>query len=197
MYEKLRKIDVSKHVKKKGNLDYLPWAYAWDYLIQNAEAPVEYHVRKFGESHEPWLRTANGGMVYVQVSVGETTRKVWLPIMDHRNNAILAEKITARDINDTIQRALVKAIAMHGLGINLYMGEEFKEEKSGSVKAVIHEDVRCPDCDSAMALVPAGTSKKTGKPYPEFYSCSSRDCHKTMRTDEVVHPEITSDDIPF
>jgi hypothetical protein len=42
--------------------------------------------------------------------------------LDSRNQPIVAP--TAFDINTSIQRCLVKAIALHGLGLNVYAGED-------------------------------------------------------------------------
>ena len=47
--------------------------------------------------------------------------------MDFRNNAIHIDKITATDVNKTIQRSTAKAIAMHGLGLSLWTGEDVPE----------------------------------------------------------------------
>jgi hypothetical protein len=47
--------------------------------------------------------------------------------MDFRNNAIPIEKVTAMDVNKTIQRSTAKAIAMHGLGLSLWTGEDIPE----------------------------------------------------------------------
>jgi hypothetical protein len=51
----------------------------------------------------------------------------YLPIMDFRNNAIAIEKVTSTDVNKTIQRSTAKAIAMHGLGLALWTGEDVPE----------------------------------------------------------------------
>lgn len=37
----------------------------------------------------------------------------------------------------------------------------------------------CPKCSGNIKLVPAGISKRTGKPYSEFYACENRDCDFT------------------
>lgn len=34
----------------------------------------------------------------------------------------------------------------------------------------------CPTCNSAIKIIPAGISKKTGKPYNSFQACSNREC---------------------
>jgi hypothetical protein len=51
-----------------------------------------------------------------------------LPVLDHRNQPIASPN--AFDFNSAQMRALVKAIAMHGVGIGLYLG---------GVKTVLNE----------------------------------------------------------
>jgi hypothetical protein len=48
-----------------------------------------------------------------------------LPVMDHRNKAI--QKPNAFEVNTAMQRCLVKAIALHGLGLYIYAGEDLPE----------------------------------------------------------------------
>ena len=41
--------------------------------------------------------------------------------------------------------------------------------------------IQCPYCQATIKHIPAGISKKTGKQYSEFWSCSSMDCDFTWR----------------
>ncbi len=45
----------------------------------------------------------------------------------------------------------------------------------------IQPPTRCPKCDSAIKVVPSGISKRTGKPYSSFMSCTNRECEYTAR----------------
>ena len=47
------------------------------------------------------------------------------PVLDGKNRPIFEP--TAFDINTSIQRCLVKAIALHGLGLYIYAGEDLPE----------------------------------------------------------------------
>ena len=68
--------------------------------------------------------------VHCTVEIGEVSRSMWLPVMDHRNRAITDPD--AREISDNKMRALVKCIALYGLGHYLYSGEDLpSEEKTG------------------------------------------------------------------
>jgi hypothetical protein len=49
---------------------------------------------------------------------------------------------------------------------------------------------KCPKCGGEMKLVPAGLSKKTGKPYQEFYSCKKWECGGTAKSPQTsVNPQ--------
>jgi hypothetical protein len=53
-----------------------------------------------------------------------------LPVMDHRNKSITIDKLCSFEVNKSIQRATVKAIAMHGLGLSLWTGEDIPSQPS-------------------------------------------------------------------
>lgn len=79
-----------------------------------------------------------------------------LPIMTPSNKAIALEDIDAMNLNKTIQRSMTKAIAMQGLGMYIYAGEDLPEqlsadekEEAAALKAKL--DKLCP----AMKKLPA------------------------------------------
>jgi hypothetical protein len=113
-YIALSRKDVSKGVERKGNLDYLSWAYAWNALVEEYPDSTYY----FGE---PVTFPDGSIMVKAGVTVRDITHEMQLPVMDHRNKAI--QSPNARDISDAQMRCLVKSIAMHGVGIGLYLGD--------------------------------------------------------------------------
>ena len=113
-YVALSRKDVSKGVERKGNLDYLSWAYAWNALVEEYPDSTYY----FGE---PSTFPDGSVMVRAGVTVDGLTHEMTLPVMDHRNKAI--QNPNARDISDAQMRCFVKAIAMHGVGIGLYLGD--------------------------------------------------------------------------
>lgn len=113
-YIALSRKDVSKGVERKGNLDYLSWAYAWNALVEEYPDSTYY----FGE---PTTFPDGSVMVRAGVTVRDITHEMQLPVMDHRNKAI--QNPNARDISDAQMRCFVKSIAMHGVGIGLYLGD--------------------------------------------------------------------------
>ena len=120
-YEELRKIDVSAKIEKKNNLSYLSWAWAVDVLLQqDASATWEYQEpKKFGETV----------MVFCSVTAFNKTMTAQLPVMDFRNKAIPNPDAFA--VNTAMQRCLAKAIALHGLGLYIYAGEDLPEDDNG------------------------------------------------------------------
>ena len=113
-WKKLSRIDVSHGIERKGNLDYLSWAVAWSSLMDEFPDSTYY----FGE---PITLPDGTMMVRAGVTVEGTTHEMQLPVLDHRNKPIAVPN--AFDFNSAQMRCLVKAIAMHGVGVSLYLGK--------------------------------------------------------------------------
>lgn len=122
-FEELYALNVNGKTEKKGNLTYLSWAWAWA-EFKKAYPDASYKVERFDGTY----CTGNeklGYMVSTAVTAGEQTYEMWLPIMDSRNNTILQPKMT--EVNKTIMRCLTKNLAMFGLGLYIYAGEDLPE----------------------------------------------------------------------
>ena len=118
-FRRLFEIDVAKYVEKKGQFDYLSWPYAVAQL-RLADPQAQWEVKRFNGL--PYLVTDLGVFVEVAVTVQGVTLSQIHPVLDAKNRPILAP--TSFDINTSIQRCLVKAIALHGLGLSIYAGED-------------------------------------------------------------------------
>ncbi len=123
-WKTLSAIDCSKHVEKKGNLSYLSWAWAWQTLM-------EHYPDSTYTFSDPMTLCGETVEVSVSVSVKGITHTMWLPVMDNRNKSIVNP--TSRDISDARMRCLVKCIAMFGLGIYLYAGEDLPQAVQNAV----------------------------------------------------------------
>ena len=139
VYETLSAISVREKIERKGNLDYLSWANAWAMLkavYPNAQRKVYEH------DHTGFNYFTDGKSAYVKVGiiVNELEHIDYLPVMDFRNNAIPIEKVTAMDVNKTIQRSTAKAIAMHGLGLSLWTGEDIPEMTTASAPTKVEAE---------------------------------------------------------
>ncbi len=108
----LSAINVNDHVEKKGGFSYLSWPYAVSQL-RLADPAATWEVRRFDGL--PFLQTEAGFFVEVAVTVQGICLSQIHPVLDGRNRPMQAP--TAFDINTSIQRCLVKAIALHGLGL--------------------------------------------------------------------------------
>jgi hypothetical protein len=118
-FARLNSINVSEHIEKKGNFNYLSWPFAVQQLRQ-ADVTATWLVVRFDGL--PYLKTEAGFFVEVAVTVQGVTLSQIHPVLDARNNPI--EMPNAFEINSSIQRCLVKSIALHGLGLSVYAGED-------------------------------------------------------------------------
>lgn len=145
-FETLNAIDVNDKTEKKSNgsteLTYLSWAWAWQEL-KNKYPDATYEIEKF-ENNLPYIYDEETGyMVFTKVTIEGITHEMWLPVMDGANKAMKAKPYTYKtkygdksveaatmfDINKTIMRCLTKNLAMFGLGLYIYAGEDLPEDK--------------------------------------------------------------------
>jgi len=114
--------NVNNHTEKKNGLTYLSWAWAWAEALK-ADANATYKVEMFGDK---CFMDINGtAMVFVTVTMFAKSMTCQLPVMDYRNKAI--PKPDAFAVNTAIMRCMTKALALHGLGLYLYSGEDVPE----------------------------------------------------------------------
>ena len=117
-FNELRSINVNEHIEKKNGLSYLSWAWAVDQLLQrDSEATWSYgQPVRFGETL----------MVFCTVKAFGKEMTAQLPVMNYRNQAI--PNPDAMAVNTAMQRCLAKAIALHGIGLYIYAGEDIPQE---------------------------------------------------------------------
>lgn len=143
VFDRLFAVDVSEHIEKKDtgkgqSLSYLSWSYAWA-NVKKRYPTANYEICKFGEKQTPYVYDEKTGyMVFTKVTIEGVTHEMWLPVMDNRNEAMLdhqrkiqyknytatVEAATMFEINKTIMRCLTKNLAMFGLGLYIYAGED-------------------------------------------------------------------------
>lgn len=125
VFEVLNSINVNDKTEKKGKLTYLSWAWAWGELKKNyPSANYRVYENELGYNYFTDGRTA---WVKVGVTVEGLEHIEYLPVMDNMNRSITLDKVTSFNVNTSIQRALTKAIARHGLGLYIYAGEDLPE----------------------------------------------------------------------
>ncbi len=125
VFSTLNAINANEHVEKKGNLSYLSWAWCWK-LVKSHYPTASYTIY---ESPDGWNYFTDGRSCWVKVGVTiEGLEHIeYLPIMDARNQSIPFDAIRSTDVNKSIQRALTKACARHGLGLYIYAGEDLPD----------------------------------------------------------------------
>jgi len=135
-FSTLNAINVRDKVETKGKVEYLSWAFAWQMLkeIYPTAQRVVYENPMTGLNFFTDGKTA---YVKVGIAVDGIEHIDYLPVMDFRNASIPLEKITSMDVNKTIQRSTAKAIALHGLGLALWTGEDLPE----AVTQVVEKEV--------------------------------------------------------
>lgn len=156
LFEKFVQLNVNDKTEKKNDLTYLSWAWAWQETLKicpTATYEIKHFVDKDGVSrcyqYDPLL----GYMVFTSVTINGLTREMWLPVMDGANKAMLdhpyeyivgkgdkqykkkVEQATMFDVNKTIMRCLTKNLAMFGLGIYIYAGEDTPKEIEDPITA--------------------------------------------------------------
>ncbi|MEH7216962.1 DUF1071 domain-containing protein [Bacillus toyonensis] len=129
-FSKLAQIDCSEHVEKKGRFSYLSWAWAVKKL-REVDPTATWEVKRF--DGVPYLKTDCGYFVEVEVTVQGLPLSQIHPILNNQNKPIAEPN--SFDINTSIQRCLVKAIALHGLGLYIYAGEDLPEIQEDPVSS--------------------------------------------------------------
>ena len=175
-FKKLYEINVNDKTETKEGLTYLSWAWAW--AIVKLECPdATYNIKRF-ENGLPYVYDANTGyMVFTDVTIDGTTHEMWLPVMDSHNRAMKSEPYTITtkygkeirveaatmfDINKTIMRCLVKNLAVFGLGLYIYAGQDLPDvdmsddEKKAEIKRLIQQT----GTDTVKYLAAMGTKFK-------------------------------------
>jgi hypothetical protein len=180
VFETLNKIDVKSKVEKKKNLTYLSWAWAW------AEVKKKYPLATYeifkDEQNKPYIYDEKlGYMCFTKVTIEDETLEMWLPVMDGANKAMKdlgytyttkfgdkkVEPASMFDINKTIMRCLVKNLAMFGMALYIYAGEDLPEE---------------PEKDCIKLLNDCKDLKELGNVYTSL-TTSQKVTHETLKNE--------------
>ena len=147
MFNALYSLDLNDKLEKRDDndkLSYLSWANAWA-EFKSAYPSATYRIIKNPSTNLPYFSDPNIGIiVYTEVSCDGVSHEMWLPVMNGANKAMketpytyqvwdsykkqyvekTVQAATMFDINKTIMRCLVKNLAMFGLGLYVYAGED-------------------------------------------------------------------------
>ena len=166
----LSAIDVNDKTEEKGSMTYLPWAWAWGKLKEHyPEATFKKHIH----DGMAYIKDEKGNaFVEVTVTVEGISATELYPVTDYKNNAI--SNPDAFQVNTALQRALVKAIAYHGLGHYIYAGEDLPQidgetpQSEGKAKEVV---------DPIQEATP--TPPPPTEPTPDVVSAENGEVKKT------------------
>ena len=183
VFETLFEVNVNDHVEKKKDLSYLSWPYAWA-EVKKRYPKANYKIHQFGDKQLPYVYDEGiGFMVFTSVTIEDVTHTMWLPVMDSSNKAMKAEgytydtkykknisvePATMFDINKAIMRCLVKNLAIFGLGLYIYSGEDLpaaEVEKISARDATILKNVvkSLDDADKLYSMLLQRYSVKSFK----------------------------------
>ena len=148
VFETLNTINVNEHTEIKdtgtAKLTYLSWPWAWA-EVKKIYPDATYNILRFDNNLPYVYDEKTGYMVFTTVTIEGQTHEMWLSVMDGRNYAMKNEPYIVKtknrtytiqpasmtDINKTIMRCLVKNLAMFGLGLYIYAGEDLPEGEEG------------------------------------------------------------------
>lgn len=179
-FDILNAVNVNEHTETKDTgkvkLTYLSWAWAWS-EVKKRFPDAQYEIIKFNGL--PYVFDERTGfMVYTTVTIEGITHEMWLPVMDGNNRAMLdhayevktkfstftVQPATMFDVNKAIMRCLTKNLAMFGLGLYIYAGEDLPEDaeeviatpapkKSKATKAETDEEAQQKAREAYQALI--------------------------------------------
>lgn len=129
MIKSLLELNVQDHVEKKNGLTYLSWAWAWAEALK-ADPTATFHVDTFQRADGttvPFMDINGTAMVWVRTTLFGKEMTCFLPVMDHRNKPI--QNPDSFQVNTAIMRCMTKCLALHGLGLYIYAGEDLPEQE--------------------------------------------------------------------
>lgn len=203
--KKLKHLDVNSKTEKKNKLTYLSWSHAWSELLTICP-DATYSITKQNNGLPYVFDELTGYMVFTSVTIENITREMWLPVMDGANKAMIdrpyeydtryggkktCEKASMFDINKTIMRCLVKNLAMFGLGLYIYAGEdlpdEIPEDKPKEEHEPIEKTTPKPKVKDWKALLEAIANGKFSKEAAlNGYDMTTEEIDKINKVDLVI-----------
>jgi hypothetical protein len=142
----LLKINVNEHTEKKNGLTYLSWAWAWQEALK-ADQTATFDVQTF--DGKPYMDVNGTGMVWVTVTLFGQPRTCMLPVMDYKNKPILNPDAFA--VNTAIMRCMTKALALHGLGIYIYAGDDLPQSDAPTTMGELTKQEDAPKYEKIIA----------------------------------------------
>ena len=190
VFNVLNKIDAANKVKTKGKLSYVSWASAWA-EIKKIYPDAQYRVYpqimdEYGNTRF-WHDDGKTGWVEVGVTIEDNEIIETLAIMDFKNASIPVENITSADANKAMKRCLTKALALHGLFLYIYEGEDLPEDD----RKLLELKEKIKNLVVKKCNLSEGAKEKVGKLCKE----AERKAHPEVEDDAITGNYNTIDDI--
>ena len=182
VFSTLSDLNVNERTEKKKvqgkELTYLSWPWAWA-EVKKRYPDAHYNIWRNAAGLPYTFDPQTGYMVYTDVTIEGITHMMWLPVMDGANMAMKAEPYqyttkyngtktcgaaSMMDINKTIMRCLVKNLAMFGLGLYIYAGEDLPEGEQEEQRQA--QQVQTASVRPQGAQKPASVAKADAVPAP-------------------------------
>ena len=173
IWQTLSAVNVEDFVQDKMGLRYLSWANSWMVLMDHYPQAI----MDFGanEMHEDGTVT-----VHCTIVIDTYARHMWLPVMDHRGRAVV--RPDARAISDNKMRCMVKCLALFGLGLYIYAGEDLPSAEKYAPKSK-PKPTPAPAPVAIIEEAPAATNESTRVASEEFVA-AMKQFIDMMTTDE-------------
>lgn len=204
-FNQLTSLNLNEKTESKNGLSYVSWANAWK-AFKEVYPTATYRIIKDPKTNMPYfVDPIMGIMVFTEVSANGLTYEMWLPVMDGANKAMKTEpytyqvwdkvnrqyvekKVEAADmfcINRTIMRCLVKCLAMFGLAIYIYAGEDMPD--------IVESGNEEPQQNATSAKARKQRKQQSGDRYDGIRQA----INATNSTQELMllyqqHPEVAS-----
>ncbi len=204
-FNQLTSLNLNEKTESKNGLTYVSWANAWK-AFKEVYPTATYHIIKDPKTNMPYfVDPIMGIMVFTEVSANGLTYEMWLPVMDAANKAMKLEAYTYQvwdkvnrqyvekkveaatmfDINKTLMRCLVKCLAMFGLAIYIYAGEDMPDTVESSSE------------EPQQNATPTKARKQRKQQSADRYDGIRQAINATNTTQELMllyqqHPEVAS-----
>ena len=153
MFKALSMLNVNDLCEKRDSLTYLSWSNAWS-VFKTYYPSATYNIIRNNNGLPYFSDPELGIMVFTEVTVDDVTHSMWLPVMDSKNKAMKFEPYTYQvwdnykktyvektvsaasmfDVNKTLRRCLVKNLAMFGLGLYIFQGDDLPENAAEDIQ---------------------------------------------------------------
>ena len=167
----LLKINVNDHTERKGNLTYLSWAWAWAEVLK-IDPAARYTVHEYDGLPLVYLKDGTA-MVKVSVEIKGDIKTCLLPVLDHKNKPI--ENPNSFAVNTSIMRCLAKCIALHGLGLYIYAGEDLPEAEREEMDAEIDAKRAAATSVDALTILFKSLPEATRQTYVDKFAARKKE----------------------